>query len=393
MNLIDRIILEWSYRTKKGYPDINNQEDLRVFESTFGFNLKEGKKERDAVQAIISANPGKFETMSNDSRIANKTEISEKEFIKAIQNTFGEETDVVVTPPGNYPNPSKKFNLFTFEAEGKEISLILAGGASANLGQKFENMIAEGLINSIGSSIEDIEDPRIAKIFTHLGINPETLEPGSIEQTGGKDTLRPLNLEKGPQDRGYTIADVSITSQGNPYYISIKNKTGDNIYNGGNVSAIRYNQDKTEIIFDPETYYRDTLKVKIFEIFKLDPKKVTTGLNEYIKQEGVGSSWIQVDLDTQDILKFIGSAVDYGYYYLREDKADIKILDILSPEDTYKFIGTPGVAQIKYPSSSSKTTYARVQLLNSNAGLKHVEVQIRNAQGGVDRPSIKVQVK
>lgn len=38
MNLIDRVILEWSYRTKKGYPDLNNEEDLRVFESTFGFD-------------------------------------------------------------------------------------------------------------------------------------------------------------------------------------------------------------------------------------------------------------------------------------------------------------------------------------------------------------------
>ena len=39
MNLIEKAILEWSYRTKKGYPDLNNEEDLRVFESTFGFDL------------------------------------------------------------------------------------------------------------------------------------------------------------------------------------------------------------------------------------------------------------------------------------------------------------------------------------------------------------------
>lgn len=45
MNLIDKAILEWSYRTKKGYPDLNNEEDIRVFESLFGFNLKtEAKK-------------------------------------------------------------------------------------------------------------------------------------------------------------------------------------------------------------------------------------------------------------------------------------------------------------------------------------------------------------
>ena len=41
MNVIERAILEWSYRTKKGYPDIDNKEDLKIFESMFGINLKE----------------------------------------------------------------------------------------------------------------------------------------------------------------------------------------------------------------------------------------------------------------------------------------------------------------------------------------------------------------
>lgn len=41
MNLIDRAILEWSYKTEKGYPDLNNENDLKVFESLFGFSLYE----------------------------------------------------------------------------------------------------------------------------------------------------------------------------------------------------------------------------------------------------------------------------------------------------------------------------------------------------------------
>jgi hypothetical protein len=41
MNLIDKVLLEWSYKTKKGYPDINSQEDMDLFESIFGFNLNE----------------------------------------------------------------------------------------------------------------------------------------------------------------------------------------------------------------------------------------------------------------------------------------------------------------------------------------------------------------
>ncbi len=42
MKLIDRVILEWSYKTKKGYPDINSQEDMDLFESMFGFDINEG---------------------------------------------------------------------------------------------------------------------------------------------------------------------------------------------------------------------------------------------------------------------------------------------------------------------------------------------------------------
>ena len=38
MNLLDRVLLEWSYKTKKGYPDINSQEDIALFESMFGFD-------------------------------------------------------------------------------------------------------------------------------------------------------------------------------------------------------------------------------------------------------------------------------------------------------------------------------------------------------------------
>lgn len=44
MNLIDKAILEWSYKTTKGYPDINSQEDIVLFETMFGFNLIEVKK-------------------------------------------------------------------------------------------------------------------------------------------------------------------------------------------------------------------------------------------------------------------------------------------------------------------------------------------------------------
>lgn len=41
MNLLDKAILEWAWQCDKGYPDINSQEDVALFESMFGFNLNE----------------------------------------------------------------------------------------------------------------------------------------------------------------------------------------------------------------------------------------------------------------------------------------------------------------------------------------------------------------
>ena len=41
MNLLEKVILEWSYRCDKGYPDMSNEDDMNLFESLFGFRLDE----------------------------------------------------------------------------------------------------------------------------------------------------------------------------------------------------------------------------------------------------------------------------------------------------------------------------------------------------------------
>lgn len=45
MNLLDRVIQEWSYRTNKGYPDVNSKHDMDIFESMFGFRLDSASKQ------------------------------------------------------------------------------------------------------------------------------------------------------------------------------------------------------------------------------------------------------------------------------------------------------------------------------------------------------------
>jgi len=41
MEILDKVLLEWSYRCEKGYPDLTNEADLDVFKQLFEIDLKE----------------------------------------------------------------------------------------------------------------------------------------------------------------------------------------------------------------------------------------------------------------------------------------------------------------------------------------------------------------
>jgi len=41
MDILDKLIQEWSWRTEKGYPDLTNKDDLKILREVFGINLNE----------------------------------------------------------------------------------------------------------------------------------------------------------------------------------------------------------------------------------------------------------------------------------------------------------------------------------------------------------------
>ena len=148
MSLIDRTILEWAWMSEKGYPDINNKNDLRVFESLFGFKLlSESAFEKQVRQQLVDKFPQALNTMGDDYRIANKGKIDANEFVQYIKDTFGPETEVKVIPPKQSPNRSRSFNAFLFKVDGREVNINLAGGATANKGVAFEQQVVDDLNN------------------------------------------------------------------------------------------------------------------------------------------------------------------------------------------------------------------------------------------------------
>ena len=402
MKVFDQFFTKFAYKFDKGYPDMDVPKDVLLLESLISeaigeeFSLEEGAADVKIRKELIDKNPGFFDTQSDSRRIANKKKISAEEFVTIVKDTFNID-NVIVHPPNSGPNKkpnthsSSKFNMFEFEIDGKKYLYILSGGASANVGQQFEDKITLGLQNVIEIPIEEIEDPIIKDLLNKLNVNPLNIK--SVEQTGGINTKRTINPEAGPQDRGEIISDVTLKTNDKIYYLSIKNKTGDNIYNGGTISSITYDKETNKINFDQNKFNSDKLKSSVFKMFDIDPIKVVDGLNDYIEDKGEEPSWQDVNVDKDEVMGFIGSAVDYGYYYVREDSGGVKVIHLESAEDVSKLIGKISYAKVKYPGNGVKSTYARIGLEDSEQGLRYIEVQIRNASGGIANPVIKVQTK
>jgi len=241
MDPIDKFLKQYSYKFPKGYPDMKNEQDILLMESllnNLGISLKEApvrSANKKAVKALVDAYPDKFNSQSESNRISNLQKISPEEFIQLIKQTF-DGTNVTVYSPGISPNVkpngSSRFNMYEFNTPDGLVRLLLSGGQGNNKGNEFENSVFANLQANTGKSLDDIEDPITKQIYKTLKIDPSTLSPNDVEQTGNKDTKRPISFE-GAQDRGKTIADVIIPYKNNPYYLSIKNVSGSGLYNGG----------------------------------------------------------------------------------------------------------------------------------------------------------------
>jgi hypothetical protein len=349
------------------------------------------KTNQQAVQTLIDKNPGKFGAQSDPYRIANEKKISVEDFIKIIKKDL-KAKNIVVHAPKSASNTSSKFSMLEFDSQFGPIKLILSAGASANLGSKFEKDLVSRIKASAGLDKSEIQDNAVLKILDALNIDPQNLNADDVIAAGETDTKRPLSF-KGPQNRGEKISDIIINYGGKPYYLSIKNVSGSGIYNGGIIPGIVYNKDKTKIVFKEDLFVSNAIIKKIFQIFGADPKKIVRGLNNYINQTGSDTEFQETNGNLSQISKLLGSAIDYGYYYIREiPGGDVKIYNIDSPEKTKELLGKPTGTFIKYPSKATKICTFRVPLENSLLGLKRADVSVRNATGGVDKPVLKINL-
>jgi hypothetical protein len=94
MDILEKVIQEWSHKTNKGYPDINSKEDMDLFESMFGFRLnKEVMKEEEEQEEVSVEDIKKLiDSNKDNSRLMTRIyrTLIASDHIIAIKNRFNQ---------------------------------------------------------------------------------------------------------------------------------------------------------------------------------------------------------------------------------------------------------------------------------------------------------------
>ena len=372
MDVLEKFLYSVAYKFPKGYPDMNNEQDILMLESLLrekgvSLSIKEGTKAsntRKAKEAILNSSEGKeagLVQMKDTYRIGNMNKIDKDKFIEILNKVFNS-PKLTVHSPKEGPNTSSKYNMFEFEMEGEGlVQLYLAGGA--NEGEKYEQNLLEKMKSSAGVPMNEIPYEDVKQIFTSLNIDPTKITSEDINFAGASDTSRQLSFD-GPQEIGPTISDVTIDYPGKVYYLSIKNKKGSAIYNGGNIPFIVQNEDG-EVIFDKSKYNEKPLFAEIFDTLGIDSQRVADGLNDYINKTGEPSSFESSQgIDLDKVKNLLASSFGYGYWYIREKSGDkVFTYHVATAEDAYKMVGDlkSDSVKVKYPGSNTKVLEVRIE--------------------------------
>ncbi len=397
MDILEKFLYSITYKFPKGYPDMNNEQDILILERELfkhNIDLREGTKAsntRKAIETITNSEIGKSSglTKMNDTyRIGNVNKIDKDKFIEIIDSVFNS-PEVKVYGPKEGPNRSSKYNMFEFDLEGEgQVQIILAGGA--NEGEKYEQGLLEKLKSSAGKPMDEIQYDDVKQIFTTLGIDPTTITSEDINFAGAADTKRQLSFD-GPQQLGKTISDITINGPKGDYYLSIKNVGGSAIYNGGNLPFIVMDKDG-KVVFDKSKYGDNPLFKEIFDILGVDSQRIADGLNDYIDKTGAQSNWETAQVKDLDAIKnLLASSFGYGYWYIREKKGNkLFIYHVATPQNAYDMVGDlkADSIKIKYPSSSTKVLEVRVEtdskVLEGGPRVPLIyQIVARNASGGI----------
>ena len=236
MNIFDKFFKKFAYKFDKGYPDLNNSQDVLLLESLFEklnieVELKEDRipNKANSIQAVqkiidtVGTQYDLFAMKSNKNRIGTRGKPSENVFIQAFKDTFGEDIDIKVIPAKQSPNPSNSFNMYQFIAgDLGEVNIIASrsepGGAGKSNEEKFISTLNQLIEQAGGIATIKITSPEYTEVSNNVTYVADSSKAGAGK--GDKSDAQFLSGQPG-SDTGKVVTNISLKQDGGFRWASV----------------------------------------------------------------------------------------------------------------------------------------------------------------------------
>jgi hypothetical protein len=344
------------------------------------FIVREYNSKAAVKKAIVDANDNfKIGTDKRGAiRIQPSKKVEDREELKQLFTNTLDDIDLIIKDtilPGTPESPSSKYMSYVVQdKDNNEFIITLGGGSFSNAGMNYERELMKELENYFDNKDEGAEKPAfLDKLEQALDIEFEGLDTSA---TFARRVRRPLS-DKGPSDKGDEISDLTLiaTDDGKvkKFYISLKNVGGKTISNAGAKGMFEIEDNKVEFV----NKEKNSIGKKLLDAANVNIDLVERGLTDYVNKSISSSVLSQQedvtdDVDKDKLIKFIGSAFDYGYIYVKQknSKNDLEVADLTEEDKLYDFIGDIENVYVKYP-----------YYINERKSRKNISIVIETTKG------------
>ena len=236
MDILDKFFKKFAYKFDKGYPDLNNSQDVLLLESLFEklgveLELKEDKipNKKETIQAIkqiidqVGSKYNLFAMKSNPNRIGSMGKQPESIFVQAFKEVFGDDIDIKVFGPRQGQNPSGSFNMYQFNTEEfGQVNIIVSRSEPGGAGKSNEAMFIDTLNRLIEQAGESatiiIKSPEYTETFNNVTYVADSSKKGAGK--GDKSDAQFLSGQPG-SDTGEVVGNISLKQDGGFRWASV----------------------------------------------------------------------------------------------------------------------------------------------------------------------------
>ena len=229
MKVFDQFFTKFAYKFDKGYPDMDNIDDITLLESLFEQigveislteevpNISGTKKAVALISQELGNEYGIRPLPSKPNRLSAPGIRDEKIFLDIIKKVFGPETEIRVFGPRQGSNPSGKFPMFQFDTEEfGQINMLTSFSAPGGAGKSNEAVFIDTLNNLITQAGEKakiiIKSPEHTETFSNVTQVEDSSKTGAGK--GDKSDAQFLS-------DGNVVANISLKQDGGFRWASV----------------------------------------------------------------------------------------------------------------------------------------------------------------------------